>query len=357
MRIATRLLTGTADSAAPGAADHLHDPQQDFNAAGVRAGDVVENVTDGSFGLITAVSGSSLRAALQGGIHNAYRAGDEYRVFHAYVNRRRYRFSLRYQGNLMVRSINGMRQREVCRGYDTDCAGTPTPALLPFQSQGIAGTATAGAAGLILKDDDADFLRAGIVPGDTLFNLGDGSAGMVVTVARQSLTLNELQGGHANALAAGDSYRIGRPLLLIEDLHDENVVSRIGLTAAPGGASGSIRTTDIDYYLAEDFGELPPWFIKNKWHRLVYIAYGAGLAPGGSGRCDAGVDCLEVQTRGDSTEALVLSAGMALGNQRRANGSAAAYYENENANPAADDVFTSARRSETFNDQVVVVAP
>ena len=354
IRIATRLLTGTADSAG---ADRLHDPQQDFNAAGVQMGDVLENVTDGSFGLVAAVSGSSLRAALQGGIRNAYHPGDEYRVFHAYVNRRRYRFSLRYQGNLVVRSINGMRRREVCRGYDTDCAGAPVAALLPFQSQGIAGTATAGAAGLTLKDDDADFLHAGIVPGDALFNLGDGSAGMVVTVAGQSLTLNELQGGHADALAPGNGYRLGRPLLIIEDLHDENVVSRVGLTAAPGGASGSIRTTGIDYYLAEDLGELPPWFIKNKWHRLVYVAYGAGLAPGGSGRCDAGVDCLEVQTRSDSTEALVISAGMALANQYRANGSATAYYEDENANPGADDVFSNARRSETFNDQVIVVAP
>lgn len=357
MRIATRLLTGTAASAAPGAADRLHDPQQDFNAAGVRVGDVLENVTDGSFGLITAVSSSSLGAALQGGIHNACRPGDEYRVFHGYVNRRRYRFGLRYQGNLVVRSINGTRRREVCRGYDTDCAGAPVAAPLPFQSQGIAGTATAGAAGLVLEDDDADFLRAGIVPGDTLFNLGDGSSGMVATVARHSLTLNVLQGGHADVLAPGNSYRLGRPLLIIEDLHEENVVSRIGLTAAPGGAAGSIRTTGMNYYLAEAPAELPPWFIKNKWHRLVYIAYAAGFAPGGSGRCDAGVDCLAVQTRTDAAEALVISAGMALAHQQRADGSGADYYENENATPGAGEVFTSARRSETFNDQIVVVAP
>ena len=113
----------------------------------------------------------------------------------------------------------------------------------------------------------------------------------------------------------------------------------------------------MDYYLAEGPGELPSWFIKNKWHHLVYIAYGAGFAPGGSGHCTAGTDCLVVQGRTDDAEALVVSAGMALADQDRSTGSITDYFEGENASLAGDDIFTAAAISDTFNDQVVVVAP
>ena len=354
VRSATRLLTGTVASADTA---RLHDSHQDFNAAGVRVGDVLENVTDGSFGLVTAVSGSNLHAALHGGIHNTYRAGDEYRVFHGYVNRRRQRVNLRYQGTSLTRSMNGLRRRDVCRGYGDDCAGAAVAARLPFQAQGVAGTATAGAAGLTLTDGQADFLQSGIVPGDTLFNLDDGSSGMVTTVARHTLAVSALQGGNANGFAPGDNYRVGRPVLIIEDLRDDQVITRIGLTAPPGGASGSMHTSGIDYHLAETPGELPPWLIKNKWHRLIYIAYGAGFAPAGNGSCQSGTDCLVIRGRTGDTEALVLSAGMALTHQQRAGGSSGAYYEEENARPSVDDVFTRAPLSESFNDQVVVVAP
>ena len=354
VRSATRLLEGTVDGTHQ---TRLQDSHQDFNAAGVRAGDVLENVTDGSFGLVTAVGASRLDAALQGGQRNSYRSGDEYRVCHAYVNRRRYRFSLRYQGEAVTRSVNGLRRRDVCRGYADDCSGAAVAATLPFQSRGIAGVAGAGASGLTLADAQADFLQSGVMPGDTLFNLDDGSSGMVTTISQRTVTVNALHGGRANDFTPGDSYRVGKPLLIIEDLLDDNVVTRVGLTAPPGGASGSIRTSGIDYHLAEAPGEFPPWFIKNKWHRLVYIAYGAGFGPGGSGRCDAGVDCLVIRDRAEDAEALVLSAGMALGHQHRAGGSSAAYYEAENANPAVNDVFAGAPVTVTFNDQVVVVAP
>lgn len=289
MRLATRLLSGVADSSA---ADRLTDPGSDFGLAGVRSGDVVENVTDGSFGLVTQANGSTVETTLYGGGDNSFRAGDEYNVYYGYVNRRRYRFNLGYQGEPVTRSSGGVRQRDVCLGYGTDCSGAPIPARLPYRGRGAAGTAVSGT-----------------------------------------------------------------PLVLIEDLDDADVVTQVGLTIPPGGAMGSIRTTGMDYYLAEGPAELPSWFIKNKWHHLVYIAYGAGFAPGGSGHCTAGTDCLVVQGRTDDAEALVVSAGMALADQDRSTGSITDYFEGENATLAGDDTFTTADITETFNDQVVIVAP
>ena len=289
MRLATGLLNGAAGSSA---GDRLEDPGRDFGLAGVRPGDVVENVTDGSFGLVTRVNGSTVETTLYGGGDNSFRAGDEYNVYYGYVNRRRYRFNLGYQGEPVTRSSGGARQRDVCLGYGTGCSGAPTPARLPYRGRGAAGTAVSGT-----------------------------------------------------------------PLVLIEDLDNADVVTRTGLTIPPGGAPGSIRTTGMDYYLAEGPGELPSWFIKSKWHHLVYIAYGAGFAPGGSGHCTAGTDCLVVQGRTDDAEALVVSAGMALADQDRSTGSITDYFEGENASLAGDDTFTAADITETFNDQVVIVAP
>ena len=104
-------------------------------------------------------------------------------------------------------------------------------------------------------------------------------------------------------------------MVIIEDLHDTAVVARTGLTVPPGGAPGSVRANGIHYYLSEAPGELPPWFIKNKWHQLLYIAYSAGFVPGGGSHCIAGVDCLIVRglaNRANDREALVVSAGMTL---------------------------------------------
>lgn len=289
MRQATGLLSGAAGASA---GDRLEDPGRDFGLAGVQPGDAVENVTDGSFGLVTRVNGSTLEMTLYGGGDNSFQAGDEYNVYYGYVNRRRYRFNLGYQGEPVTRSSGGARQRDVCLGYGTDCSGVPTPVRLPYRGRGAAGTAVLGA-----------------------------------------------------------------PLVLIEDLDEANVVTRVGLTIPSGGAPGSIRTTGMDYHLAEGPGELPSWFIKNRWHHLVYLAYSAGFAPGGSGHCTAGTDCLVVQGRADDAEALVVSAGMALADQDRSTGSITDYFEGENASLAGDDTFTAADITDTFNDQVVVVAP
>ena len=287
MRTATRSLSGIAGAAG---SDRLRDPNRDFSAAGVRAGDVVENVTDGSFGLVAAIAGVELTAKLYGGKHNAFQSGDDYKVHYAYINRRRYRFNLRYRGNPVVRSAAGVRQREVCLGFGVDCRAAPVAVPLPYRDN-------------------------------------------------------------------GDPYRPGKPWVVIEDLRDTSVVARTALTAPPGGARGSVRVSGIDYYLSEAPGELPPWFTKNKWQRLLYVAYGAGFAPGAGNHCTAGADCLVVQGRADDREALVVSAGMALAEQDRASGSIAAYYEDENASLTANDTFTAAAISDTFNDQVVVVAP
>lgn len=354
IRTATRSLRGIVSAPTAGG---FQDPQHDFNATGVQAGDVVENGTDGSFGLITGVNGSNVSAILHGGRGNSFRTGDEYNVYYGYVNRRRYRFNLRYQGNAVTRSAGGARQRIVCLGYGPGCADVPVAVTLPYHDRAVRGTAGPGTTGLTLEDIGADFPRLDVVPGDTLINTTDGSSGMVTAISRHTLTAGMLDGGRKNLFRPGDSYRVSRPVVIIEDLRDARVVARTGLTVSPGGAPGFIRTSGIDHYLSEAPGELPGWFIKNKWHHLIYIAYSPGFVPGGSGRCTAGEDCLTVQGRAGDSEALVVSAGMALAMQDRSTGSIADYYEGENATLYGNDIFAGAGVTGTFNDQVAVAAP
>ena len=354
IRTATRLLNGTAGVSG---GNRLQDLQQDFSAAGVLAGDTVENATDGSFGMVTGVNGSIISTTLHGGGDNSFQAGDEYNVYYAYVNRRRYRFNLRYRGDLAVRSAGGIRRRDVCRGYGADCTGAPVAATLPYYGTGVSGQAGSATTGLTLEDTSTDFPQLGVVPGDTLSDTTDGSAGMVTAVNRHFLTVGALDGGHDNQFEAGDTYRISRPMLIIEDLRDASMVARTGLTVLQGGAPGAISTSGIDYFLSESSAELPAWFIKNKWHHLLYIAYSSGFAPGGGNHCTAGSDCLVIQGHADDTEALVVSAGMALPAQDRSTGAISDYYEGENATLSGDDIFTRAGITATFNDQVAVASP
>ena len=275
------------------------------------------------------------------------------------ANGRRYRFNLRYSGVPVTRNAAGERQRGVCLGYGPACA-SPGMAALPHSDAGVQGRAGAGATGLTLQDPSVDFLQRGVAPGDTVFNMADDSAGMVSTIDRHSLTAATLEGGAENDFDPGEAYRISKPLVSIDYLDGDSAQATFSLTIPPAGAAGRVRADGIAYHLSAAAGELPLWFIKNRWHQLLYAAYSTEFAPGGDGDCEAGVDCLVLRgARGarDDRTALTISAGMGLAGQDRSSGALADYYEGDNADPWADDVFDNGDLGPAFNDQAVFVAP
>lgn len=102
---------------------------------------------------------------------------------------------------------------------------------------------------------------------------------------------------------------------------------------------------------------LPPWFIKNQWHHLVYIAYAREAMPGGAVPCD-GNNCLLLNGAGllnGNIRALAIIAGPALATENRHSDDLTDYFEAENATPA-DNVFWQGAVTDTFNDQITVVA-
>ncbi|RKZ44291.1 MAG: hypothetical protein DRQ58_11610, partial [Gammaproteobacteria bacterium] len=157
-----RRLTGTANSGS--GATTLIDTSVniDFVEWGVAAGDVVWNATDGSVGFVSSVD-SSTQLTITGmslGTENDFDEGDAYQIQLANV-------------------------------------------LTTFS-----GTATLGSSSLKLEDTTKDFDDLGIVEGDILENVTDGSSGVIDSIDNDEITVTSLSGGTGNDFASGDSYLI-----------------------------------------------------------------------------------------------------------------------------------------------------
>jgi len=257
------------------------------------------NRDDGQ-GLITAFGYNNLLGgywfeytALKGGNHADIHASDNYRILYDYVDRREYDFRVRINssssvdGGFNVFPTSGVRQRNVCLGYGSDCTGTGTDTTIP----GDGGTATAM---VTIRDYD---------------NTGE-------------------------------------------------LVGDATVTVPSAGAQGRVKVSGINLLLSENYGDIPPWFLKNKWHQLIYVAYSAGDSPNGGAVCTVGTNCLTLNGGGspdNNKRALVISAGEPLATQDRTSGNMTNYYESGNNN-SGDDGFQIGEVLATFNDQVRVLA-
>jgi len=166
---------------------NLTDSAADFTQWGVVTGDVVWNITDGSYGFITAISATTLTigAGLTLGGENDFDSGDEYFI-----------------------DINNPT-------YSTSYIGT--------------ATATGGSGGLILEDTTKDFIALGVQIGDIVELIADGSSGVIETVASTQLTVGALAGATA-AFSNSDVYRIR---------------SSIGRATSAGGLT--LNDTNVDF--------------------------------------------------------------------------------------------------------------
>jgi len=376
IKSASGKLTGTTTSSAGSTLNHFG---RDFSAEGIQIGDVVHNVTDDSWGEISAVGTTTLSAALydSSGITTNFDNNEDYEVYYAYVNSRRYEFIVRFSGATVTGDVAGSRTRDVCLGY-TNCTGSATNVALPYYNLDSSGTASSNSSGLLLEGSAGEnFDQRRITPGYTVFNTTDGSNGIITILnTDEKVTVDELNDGAENDFDSGDSYYIGAPVLIIKDYdNNENPLGSASVTIPSGGAQGSIRVSNIDYYLRETTNELPEWFIKNKWYQYIYVAYSSGDEPDAvDSPCTApGMSsCLQLDgavAPVNNKRAVVIAAGPEINttmnnncntvtefSQNRVNGNMNEYFELENCDPA-DDTFTRGERTTIFNDQVSVVAP
>jgi len=135
-----------------------------------------------------------------------------------------------------------------------DDAGIYIGADLPSGSSNITGAATGGS-GTTLDDTAVDFTDMGLGPGMAVRNVGDGSMGVIQTIATTRLTFAAtLTGGTTNAFAAGNSYEIlvGEYGVLIDWDSDEQYLyeSQIGLLSTITVPAGNFRVDYIPYPLS-----------------------------------------------------------------------------------------------------------
>jgi type II secretory pathway pseudopilin PulG len=273
----------------------------------VEIGDVVQNTNFSSVGRVTAVgyNGTYNRdyvrfTALTNGAYDDFCAGEGYRIHSNHVDRRVFRFDIRFGGDVVAASASGLRTRTVCHGYGTNCTTGPGDALLV--GDGSTSVVT------ILDYDEDDILR--------------GQAAIQIP-ASPSAPLSSLR-------VSGLNYQLD-------------------------------DTLDADGDGWAD--ELPGWFVKNRWHQLLHAGYSAAFAPGAAaGGCPTSGACLQLQTPLSTftdRESMVVAAGMPLDAEQaalRANASMAGYYEDTNST-GGDNIYAKNLVSGTFNDQLSVVCP
>lgn len=154
-------LTGTATASAA----YLEDSAADFITDGVKLGSYLFNVTDGSYGSITAIEKTKLTAELKGGSTNLFASGDSYKTTKPSS----------YAGEFTTRSA----------------------------------TATTGSTGETLKDSNVtDFTALKYLQlGQKVYNITDGSSGNIIQILTDQVVCDALTGGTNNYWTSGDEYK------------------------------------------------------------------------------------------------------------------------------------------------------
>jgi hypothetical protein len=259
-------------------------------------------------GLITGVPSADCVSYtdLQGGTTTSIAVGDSFRILYDYVETRKWEVKVRMAGTAVASSpAAGYRERSVCQGFGSDCATQNADPLYVADNTNPVVT---------FSDYDA---------ADNL--LGTAS----VTIP-------------AGGAAQGSLVVSGIDLLMDVDEDDSEIAD-------------------------SDDGNLPRWFLRNRWHEYLFVSYANALTPTEvalnlSSDCVAGTDCLTeevpVGVARNDRKAVVVAAGAELDSQNRGNGTFVSYFEDENADAdTGDPSFERADTDSTFNDQLSAVTP
>ncbi len=179
---------------------------------------------------------------------------------------------------------------------------------------------------------------------------------------RVSITNGSLPDGN-NVLRVQDYYFGNTPIssCSVFTFVVNQATNYITFDSSVSTVTGSLSISGIKYDLDVDAGELPEWFVKNRWQDLIYVAYpSVETVPGGAATaCIVGTNCLTlngVPPINNNKRAIVMAAGSVLPtNLSRPNASRNAYFEGENAEPA-NEIFEKTAQSATSNDQIRVLA-
>lgn len=244
-------LTGE-HSGANNQATLLTDSSADFTQWGVAVNDVVWNITDGSYGIVTAVASTTLTfsGGLSLGSDNDFDTDDEYFVdlttyptaFIGTATTTAGSSSLTLEDTTKDFNALAVQIGDIVELADGSSgviesltsttltvssltgATTAFANSLSYRIRTSVGRATANtdANGLTLDDTNVDFTVMGVQVGDLVRNITDGSYGRITAVAANRLTVSELILGTNNTFSNNDYYQLPR--------YNSNTNMRLGLS-------------------------------------------------------------------------------------------------------------------------------
>lgn len=114
---------------------------------------------------------------------------------------------------------------------------------------------------------------------------------------------------------------------------------------------------DTNSTVVNVLAELPEWFIRNDWHRFMYVAIAAATAPGATATgCPANCLKLDIRAGGSSLgvenniQIIILLANWPYNSQSRHSANLSDYYENHNASSGDDRFVRVLDKPNSFND-------
>ncbi len=246
------VVKGKATSTIVSTSPTLVDSKATFIARGVASGDVIVNITNPSVGrVVTVDSETQITASSMSGVASGeFVSGDEYVIRPSgasFIDQYSGTAGAASSGNVLADSSTshhfgnlGISAGLVIENLSSTFAGVieqldpdedgsnyklsfVNPAASSFAAgddyrvRMNIGTATSGSSALALEDDTrlvdplfSDFEDMGVVEGDIIENLTDGSIGSIASVSGDTITANDLQFGTTNSFSDGDVYLFSR---------------------------------------------------------------------------------------------------------------------------------------------------
>ena len=243
-KVETRGVTGTADSGST--ATTLIDSgtsSPDFVERGVKAGDIVYNLTDGSIGTVSVDPSSPDSLTVSGllfGDENDFDENDEYYILIKNLSTvLSGTATINSSGLILEDSSRDLKDIGVSLGdIIENILGTSKSSGIitaitsdeievkslagdvatntfangnSYQVRSNSGVATnAGSSATQLEDSNKNFITMGIQGGDLLWNITDNSYGSITLVTANTLTVDSLEYGTNNTFNNGDQYMLPR---------------------------------------------------------------------------------------------------------------------------------------------------
>lgn len=254
--------------------------------------------------------------ALQGGSEDNIDPSDSYRILYDYVDQREYEFNVRINGDMSIPNpivdrgfneitTNDVRQREICLGFGTACAGSGSDTTIPGD----------GATAMVTI---RDYNSSDVLIGDATTTVPSAGAQGRVKVSGINLFLAE---GY-------DSI----PGWFFNNSWHQLIYVAYSAGDAPGAAAACVPGTNCLTINSVDNTGAP--VVKTNNNNALVVSAG-----------------MEINTTTDSNCNNIVSTA-----QNRANGTMNEYYESDNCDDG-DDGFQQQSETTTFNDQVRVVEP